>query len=110
MRTVYKIRCIDALVDKWGENGAEGSPFSKGGFDVGDDYATAKEAIQAAFNIVGYSGDFDAGMYEDGFLSVSVLENEHGYQDDNGGYLADYLFRLEKLIVSPVTVEELERV
>jgi len=94
----FKIDCIDCLVSNWDSvNGAGTSQFSKGGFNVGE-YDSIKAALIGAADRVGFDHKHLTNniFNDDGLINLSVIENGAGLQDNNGAYLCDYIFEVNK--------------
>ena len=87
----YKLRVIDIIVHKWGEDGQGDYVCSKGGFTIGsfDTIAKAKEELAEFF---GYEPD-----YEGDFVCGGIIENEDAYADPNGQLIVDYVVTLDKV-------------
>ena len=91
----YKLRVIDIIVHKWGEDGQGEYVFSKGGFTIGsfDNIAKAKAELAEFF---GYEPDYEAYESKD-YVCGCIIENEDAYADPDGEYIADYVVTMDKV-------------
>jgi hypothetical protein len=85
-------------VDAWdNENGAKGEHRDidawHGSIKTSD--LPTKDTIQRLLESSGWGMTFaEFDLYEPGRYSLAVLENDDGYRDDNGNWLADYEIRI----------------
>ena len=88
----YRLRVIDIIVHKWGDDGQGEHVCSKGGFTIGsfDTIAKAKAELAEFF---GYEPDYEGEDYVCG----AIIENEDAYSDPNGDYIADYVVTMDKV-------------
>ena len=88
----YRIECIGIDVHKWDEHGQGKYIISKGGYIISDDIDTIEQARAELNDHFGFEIDND---YIDGdLISVNQIEDENGYRDDNGQYIADYMIKI----------------
>ena len=88
----YRIECIAIDVHKWDKHGQGEYIISKGGYIIRDDIDTIEQARGELNDYFGFEIDND---YIDGdLISVNQIEDENGYRDDNGQYIADYMVKI----------------
>jgi hypothetical protein len=88
----YKIECISIDVHKWGEYGEGEYITSKGGYIIREGIDTIEQARAELNDYFGFEVDDE---YIDGdLISVNQIEDENGYRDDNGQYIADYMIKI----------------
>ena len=97
----YDIQVIDMMVHEWGDEGQGKYVCSKGGFRLGiaPTLDKAREHIDAYF---GYEIEDDCINGQ--IITASLIEDENGYQDDNGNYIVDYRVIVNR--VEPVVFNE----
>ena len=91
----YRLRVIDIIVHKWGDDGQGEHVCSKGGFTIGsfDTIAKAKAELAEFF---GYEPDYEAYEGED-YVCGGIIENEDAHADPDGEYIADYVVTMDKV-------------
>lgn len=90
--TFYRIECIAIDVHKWDKNGQGEYIISKGGYTIRDNIQTIAQARSELNDYFGFEVDDN---YIDGdLISVNQIEDENGYRDDKGQYIADYMIQI----------------
>lgn len=90
----YDMQVISMQVHKWGEEGQGDYVYSKSGFQMGTE-PTLEKARQHINDYFGYEIDDDS--INGDLITANQIENENAYQDDNGGYIVDYLIRINRV-------------
>jgi len=89
----YRVKVISMDVHRWSNETGQGDfVCSKSGFDMDTfhDLKQAKMFLNAYFDYVLTEDD----IAEDGLIQASLIEDENGYADKDGGYIVDYLIEV----------------
>lgn len=109
----YTLRGIDREADTWGEDGASGRPTPMDFRYINGSFPTL-EAIDKHLKGNGLPplrewesyakifGEEEAGRY-----IVSVVEDEDGLPDEEGGFLVDYLLEIQISFSVPLVPEDI---
>jgi hypothetical protein len=105
----FKAEMLEKMVHEWGKEGQGAYIQTMGGHTLGY-FLTLAEAIKACADFIGYEGEIEKDYFYDGVLQLAVIENSEGYQDDNGAYISDYTFAIEKHEISAITEQDLDKI
>ncbi len=84
----YNIEVINIMVHRWDNEKGEGDCICcKGGFTMGSE-PTIEKARQHINEFFGYK--IDDQSIDGSLIMANQIENEDGYQDNDGSYIADY--------------------
>lgn len=89
---MYRLEVVDIMVHKWSNEDGQGEYVcNKGGYHVAD-YSSISEAIDSISDDMGYT--MDAGSFCGEYIQASRIENDDAYQDEDGGFIADYTYQI----------------
>ena len=99
--TQFRVNILSIDVHEYNTEGQGKYVVTKGGYTLGtyDTLEEAQEGIQEYFGL-GLSDD----AFSDEFTWATLVENELGYEDPEGGFIADYCMVIDK--IERVTFED----
>ena len=96
---IYRLRVLDVDVHEWGKDGEGDYVCTKGGYIIGE-YPT-KERVKLELNeYFGY--ELSAEDADANYIFASQIEDDDGYQNKRGKYIASYTLIVER--IEPVSM------
>lgn len=103
-KTVYIAKCTDRVVHRWSNENGEGDYVMSSDYDQTFEAETLDKLLTNIAQNVAWDDKAKPEACEHNWC-LDVIEDSRGHPDKNGGFIATYMFRIEKHLVELVTEE-----
>lgn len=95
----FNVKVVNIMVTEWNEEQRDwsGDMFFKNGFNIGVTNSNKLDDVLDTVKTIFDINKYNSEVNEYGRLTFTIIEDEWGFQDDNGCYLVDYIVEVEKI-------------